>query len=102
MKIKKYGYSQFNKTSSLRFAVMVPSYEMEGEGEDRHVKSCQWRFVTDIWVGGKRVWEANNQEAAYLWDDRKSAQDFCIGLAWNFTAGFVVEVLEGMEPTNNW
>lgn len=98
MKIKKYGYSQFNKTTDLKFAVMVPSYEME----DGKVKSCQWRFVTDIWVGGKRVWEANNHEEAYLWDNRKSAQDFCIGLAWNFTAGYVVEVLEGMELTNNW
>ena len=102
MKIKKYGYSQFNQTTNLKFAVMVPSYEMEGKSDDRHVKSCQWRFVSKIWVGGKRVWQANNHEKAYLWDDRKSAQDFCIGLAWNFTAGFVVEVLEGMEPTNNW
>lgn len=29
MKIKKYGYSQFNKTTDLKFAVMVPHYEME-------------------------------------------------------------------------
>lgn len=99
MKIKAYGCGKaFPKPTELRFAVMVP-YQVV---EDNKVKCVQWRFVTDIWVGGKRVWEANNHEEAYLWDTRKAAQDFCISLAWNFTAGYVVEVLEGMELTNNW
>lgn len=102
MKIRKYGYSEFKEPTNLRFAVMVPLYDYEGEGEDRKVKSVTWGFVTDIWVGGRREWKAENHKQAYLWDDRKSAQDFCIALAWNFTTGYVVEVLETMEITNNW
>lgn len=102
MKIRRYGYSEFRESTTMNFAVMVPLYEYEGEGEERHVAKITYAFVTDIWVNGRREWKAENKKEAYLWSDRKSAQDFCIGLAYNFTAGYVVEVLDGMEMSNNW
>lgn len=102
MKIRKYGYSEFKEPTELKFAVMVPLYDYEGDGEDRHVSKITYAFVTDIWVNGHREWKAENNKPAFLWDTRKAAQDFCIGLAYNFTAGFVVECIEGMVLTNNW
>lgn len=105
MKITKYGYSKFNKRTALRFAVMTPvyNYDKEHHNEDGTyvIKSCQWRFITKIDFMSK-TWEAENHKKAYLFESRESAQDFCIGLAFNFTAGYVVEVLEGMEFSNNW
>ena len=93
MKTMKYGYSRFNKKTELRFAVMVPVYAGD--------KTLSWRFVTDVQFSNK-TWMAENHKPAFLFNTRQGAQDFCIGLAYNFTAGYVVEVLEGMEVSNNW
>ena len=105
MKTTKHGYSSFNKKTELRFAVVVPSYEYDKEHHNEDgtyvIKSCEWRFVTSI-SSMDKTWKAENHKKAYLFDRRESAQDFCIALAWNFTAGYVVEVLEGMEFSNNW
>ena len=106
MKIRKYGYSEFKNSTPMRFAVMVPIVDYDKTQTDEHgfykVNKVTWKFVTDIWVNGHREWRAENNKKAYLWGNRKSAQDFCIGLAWNNASGYVVEVLEGMEPSNNW
>ena len=94
MRIKKYGYSQFNQTTNLKFAVMVQALDDEGKQS--------WRFVTKIETWPHRRWEAKNGEKALLFTDRKAAQDFVIGLCQAWHCGWVVEVLEGMEPSNNW
>lgn len=93
MKIKKYGYSNFNKTTKLSFAVVVPNQDENG--------LQSWRFVTDIDFNNN-IWLAENHKKAYLFDCKESAQDFVIGLAYSFYAGYVVEVLENMEISNNW
>ena len=107
MKIKKYGYSEFKESTTMRFAVMVPLYEYDKENPDPitgqyPIKSQTMAFVTDIWVNGHREWKAENNKEAYLWDTRKAAQDFCIGLTYNWTSGFVVECLDGMKLANKW
>lgn len=101
MKTTKYGYSTFNKKTDLSFAVIVPLYET-GQADGRGaIKSVEWRFVTEVEYLPHKTWKAEKGKKAKLWSDRKSAQDFVIGLAWNFTTGYVVEVLEDMCPSNS-
>lgn len=89
MKIRKYGYSEFKEPVKMYFAVMVPIVEYDNTQQDENgfykVKNVTWEFITDIWVGGHREWQAENHKKAFLWDKRQSAQDFCIDLAraWN-------------------
>lgn len=98
MKIKKYGYSEFNQKSELKFAIVVPTIDTEVEGKK---SVTTWKFVTEIdWLS--KSWKANNHEGAYLFRDRKSAQDFVLRMIQAWTGCFVVEVLEGFIPTNNW
>lgn len=104
MKIKKYGYSEFRESTELLFAVMVdvaiPSEEKNGDGYPKSY-THRMEFVTSINMMDK-TWKAENGKEAYYFRDRKSAQDFCIALAWNWTAGYVVECLDTMHLQNNW
>lgn len=94
MKIKKYGYSEFKEPDELKFAVVVPLIDA-----DKHV--TVWKFVTSIDFLSK-TWKAENNKGAYLFNNRKDAQDFVLSMVRAWTACFVVEVLEGFVPTNNW
>lgn len=94
MRIKKYGYSEFRESEELKFAIVVPLINYE-----KHITT--WQFVTSIDFTSKR-WNAKNHEKAYLFNSRKSAQDFVLSMCCAGTGCFVVEVLEGFIPTNNW
>lgn len=94
MKIKKYGYSEFKEPNELKFAVVVPII-------DEEKKVTVWKFVTSIdWLS--KVWKAENHKGAYLFKSRKDAQDSVLSMIRAWTGCFVVEVLEGFVPTNNW
>lgn len=94
MKVKKYGYSEFREPNELKFAVVVPII-------DEEKKVTVWKFVTSIdWLS--KAWKAENHKGAYLFKSRKDAQDFVLSMIRAWTACFVVEVLEGFVPTNNW
>lgn len=94
MKIKKYGYSEFKEPNELKFAVVVPII-------DEEKKVTVWKFVTSIdWLS--KAWKAENHKGAYLFKSRKDAQDFVLSMIRAWTGCFVVEVLEGFVPTNNW
>jgi hypothetical protein len=94
MKIKKYGYSEFKESSELKFAVVVPII-------DEEKKVTVWKFVTSIdWLS--KEWKAENNKGAHLFKSRKDAQDFVLTMIRAWTGCFVVEVLEGFVPTNNW
>ena len=93
MKIKKYGYSEFKTPMKMRYAVMVP-WGPKG--------NVRWTSVTDIESYPHRTWRGQNHKKAFLWDNHKAAQQFCVELAYRDFAGFVVEVLEGMEPSNDY
>lgn len=94
MKTKNYGYSTFRVSSELKFAVVVPVINVEKD-------TTTWEFVTEIDWLSKR-WKAENNKGAHLFDNRKDAQDFVLQMIHGWTAAFVVEVLEGFVPTNNW
>lgn len=94
MKVKKYGYSEFKEPNELKFAVVVPII-------DEEKKVTVWKFVTSIdWLS--KAWKAENHKGAYLFKSRKDAQDFVLSMIRAWTGCFVVEVLEGFVPTNNW
>lgn len=94
MKVKRYGYSEFKESNELKFAVVVPIV-------DEEKKVTVWKFVTSIdWLS--KAWKAENHKGAYLFKSRKDAQDFVLSMIRAWTACFVVEVLEGFVPTNNW
>lgn len=94
MKVKKYGYSEFKEPNELKFAVVVPII-------DEEKKVTVWKFVTSIdWLS--KAWKAENHKGAHLFKSRKDAQDFVLSMIRAWTGCFVVEVLEGFVPTNNW
>ena len=94
MKTKKYGYSTFRESSEIKFAVVVPIINVEAG-------TTTWEFVTEIdWLS--KTWKAENNKGAHLFKNRKDAQDLVLSMVRSFTAAFVVEVLEGFIPTNNW
>lgn len=97
MKVKKYGYSEFKEPNELKFAVVVPIIDTK----DDNTSETVWEFVTSIdWLS--KAWKAENHKDAYLFKSRKGAQDFVLSMIRAWTGCFVVEVLEGFVPTNNW
>lgn len=97
MKVKKYGYSEFKEPDELKFAVVVPIIDTKDDSTSETV----WKFVTSIdWLS--KAWKTENHKGAYLFKSRKDAQDFVLSMIRAWTACFVVEVLEGFVPTNNW
>lgn len=98
MKTKKYGYSTLKESIEIKYAIMVPLFDKQEDGTFK----TRWAFVTSIEYFPHKYWKAENKKEAYYFKDRRSAQDFCTSLAWSFTAGYVMEVVEGMTPENDW
>ena len=93
MKLTKWGSGTFPKPQQAYIAVVIPAVI------DNKV---QYRWVTTLWYNGNKEWRAENHKKAYLWDDKRSAEEFVTALAWNGTAAWTVTVFPDSVPENNW
>lgn len=93
MKLTKWGNGKFDKPQKAYIAVVVPAH-IEGK--------VQYRWVTDIYYQGHKEWVAENHKKAYLWSDKRHAEEFVTSLSWNGTAAWTVTVFPDCIPENNW
>ena len=93
MKLTKWGSGTFPKPQTAYIAVVIPA-TIDGK--------VQYRWITALWVDGRREWLAENHKKAYLWDDKRQAEKFVTALAWNGTAAWTVTVFPDSVPENNW
>lgn len=93
MKLTRWGSGKFPKPQKAYTAVVVPCY---GDGK------VSYRWVTTLWYGGKKEWRAENHKKAFLWDNKRHAEEFCSQLAWNGCAAWTVTVFPDCVPENNY
>ena len=94
MKLTKWGSGTFPKPQTAYIAVIVPVVQKSG--------TIVWEWVTDPYYQGRREWRAFNNKEAYLWDNKRHAEEFVAMLAWNGTAAYTVTVFPDSVPKNNW
>ena len=92
MKLTKWGSSKFPKPQAAYIAVIVPVPNKDG--------TVTWMWVTDPYYQGRKEWRAFNNEEAYLWDNKRHAEEFVTALAWNGTAAYTVTVFPDSIPMN--
>lgn len=92
MKLTKWGSSKFPKPQEAYIAVIVPTTNEDG--------TITRMWVTDPYYQGRKEWRAFNNKEAYLWDNKKHAEDFVTALAWNGTAAYTVTVFPDSIPMN--
>ena len=93
MKLTRWGSGTFPKPQQAYIAVVVPC------NIDNKI---QYRWVTTLWYNDRKEWRAENHKKAYLWDDKRSAEEFVTALAWNGTTAYTVTVFPDSVPVNNW
>jgi hypothetical protein len=93
MKLTRWGSGKFFKPQKAYIAVVVPAH-IEGK--------LQYRWVTDICYQGHKEWVAENHKKAFLWSDKRHAEEFVTSLSWNGTAAWTVTVFPDCIPENNW
>lgn len=94
MKLTRWGGSKFPKPQKAYIAVIVPVPNKDG--------TVTWMWVTDPYYQGRKEWRAFNNKEAYLWDNKKYAEDFVTALAWNGTAAYTVTVFPDSIPMNKF
>lgn len=94
MKLTKWGGGKFPKPQTAYIAVVVPVTSEDG--------TITWMWVTDPYYQGCKEWRAFNNKEAYLWDNKKHAEDFVTALAWNGTAAYTVTVFPDSIPMNKF
>lgn len=93
MKLTKWGSGKFPKPQTAYIAVIIPAF-IEGK--------MQYRWVTDPYYQGRKEWRAENHKKAYLWDNKRHAEEFVRALAWGDVAAWIVTVFPDSIPENNW
>ena len=95
MKITRWGRSgKFPKPQKACTAVVIPHY-------DGNFKvSYQW--VTTLWYEGRKEWRCENHKKAFLWNNKRDAEDFVSLLSWHGQAAWTVTVFPDCIPENNW
>lgn len=93
MKLTKWGSGTFSKPQQAFTAVVVPC------NIDNKI---QYRWVTTLWYNGNKEWRAENHKRAYLWDNKRGAEEFVTTLAWYGQAAYTVTVFPDSVPVNNW
>ena len=94
MKLTKWGSGKFPKPQKAYIAVVVPHVNKDNK--------LVYQWVTDIWYQGQKVWICKNHEKAYLWGNKRHAEEFVTALAWNGQAAYTVTVFPDSIPENNW
>lgn len=93
MKLTKWGSGTFPKPQKAYTAVVVP-HVMDGK--------VVYQWVTTLWYQDRKEWRCENHEKAYLWDNKRHAEEFVTTLAWYGQAAWTVTVFPGSIPENNW
>ena len=94
MKLTKWGGGKFPKPQKAYIAVIVPVSNKDG--------TITWKWITDPYYQGRKEWRALNNKEAYLWDNKKHAEDFVTQLAWSYTAAYTVTVFPDSIPMNKF
>lgn len=94
MKLTKWGSGKFPKPQKAYIAVIVPVPNKDG--------TITWKWITDPYYQGRKEWRAFNNKEAYLWDNKKHAEEFVTQLAWSYTAAYTATVFPDSIPKNNY
>ena len=93
MKLTKWGSGTFPKPQQAYIAVVVPHVN---EGK------LVYQWITTLWYNDRKEWRCENHKKAYLWDDKRMAEEFVTTLAWYGQAAYTVTVFPDSIPENNW
>lgn len=94
MKLTKWGrHGTFPKPQKAYTAVVVPYPRAD---------KVSYQWVTTLWYKGHKVWNCENHKKAYLWENKRDAEDFVQQLAWYNVAAWTVTVFPDSVPENNY